>query len=227
MFAIFLSDKMDPFYEICSTFPTVVFTVLLVFCILYWLLAVLGMVEIDGLDFDVPEDLDINSGDDVSNLDVMSGLLLKLGLNGVPLTIVLTLIALIGWVISFLVVYFTSPLLPGTLLKMVAGLPILLGALYGAAMITARIIAPLRPLFKATNQEIQKIILGQTAVVRTGKVNKTFGEATLEDGGAGLIIKVRSYRDEEFKRGDRVVLLEHDSEQGTYKVISESDFTGQ
>ncbi len=227
MFAVFFSEKMDPFYQICSSFPTVVFTVLLVFCVLYWALAVLGMIDIDVLDLDLPDDIDINDFDDMSNLNVMSGLLLKLGLNGVPITIVLTSIALLGWILSFVVVYFLFPYIPGALLQFIAGIPIFIGTVYLSAIITAAIIKPLRPVFLATNQEVQKTIVGQTAVVRTGRVDKNFGEATVEDGGAGLLVKVRPYKGETFNRGERVVLLEYIEEENLYKVISEDDFKGE
>jgi len=227
MFAIFLTEAMDPFYEICSSFPTIIFTILLIFCVFYWVLAVLGLVDIEILDFDVPDSLDTSGlTDDLSNLNVMSGLLLRLGLNGVPFTIVITALALIGWMLSFTVVYFTNPFIPGTLLEFLVGIPIFIGTLYVSAMVTAAIIKPLRPIFQSANQEVQKTILGQVAVVRTGRVDKNFGEAKVEDGGAGLIVKVRSYKDEEFKRGDKVVLLEHVTAENVYKVISENDFTG-
>ncbi|WP_185234000.1 OB-fold-containig protein [Teredinibacter franksiae] len=227
MFAIFLTEAMDPFYEICSSFPTIIFTILLIFCVFYWVLAVLGLVDIEILDFDVPDSLDTSGlTDDLSNLNVMSGLLLRLGLNGVPFTIVITALALIGWMLSFTVVYFTNPFIPGTLLEFLVGIPIFIGTLYVSAMVTAAIIKPLRPIFQSANQEVQKTILGQVAVVRTGRVDKNFGEAKVEDGGAGLIVKVRSYKDEEFQRGDKVVLLEHVTAENVYKVISENDFTG-
>ena len=83
----------------------------------------------------------------------------------------------------------------------------------------------MRPIFKAADQEVQKTIVGQVATVRTSYVDENFGEAKLEDGGAGLIVKVRSYADEKFSSGDRVVLLEYSEETNSYKVISEEDFS--
>jgi hypothetical protein len=53
----------------------------------------------------------------------------------------------------------------------------------------------------------------------------TFGEATVEDGGAGLIVKVRAFKDEVFARGDKVVLLEYIEAENIYKVISEQEFS--
>ncbi len=48
---------MDPFYQNITSFPTVIFTFVLAICVLYWLLAVLGVVDIDVLDIDVDVDL--------------------------------------------------------------------------------------------------------------------------------------------------------------------------
>lgn len=226
MFAVFLSNKMDPFYEIIVSFPTVIFTVFLIFSIFYWALAVLGLVDIDVLDFEVPESANINSaGDAFSLLNILSGLMLKLGLNGVPVAIVASLVTLFGWLFSFLAVFFLFPIIPTAILKFLVGILIFIGTAYCAAIVTAWLIKPLRPLFLASNQEVQRNILGQSAVVRTGVVDKTFGEALIEDGGAGLIVKVRSYKDETFKRGERVVLIEYLASENIYRVVSEAEFT--
>ena len=55
MFAILLSDKMDPFYQNIASFPTVFFTFFLALSLCYWLFAVLGVVDLEFLDFDVPD----------------------------------------------------------------------------------------------------------------------------------------------------------------------------
>ena len=47
MFAILLTEGMDPFYQNIASFPTVFFTFFLLVTVLYWLAAVLGFVEID------------------------------------------------------------------------------------------------------------------------------------------------------------------------------------
>lgn len=209
---------MDTFLHIVFSFPTVFFTFLLALSVVYWLLTVLGFVGIEALD------LDLDATDSVASLNVFSGLLFRLGLNGVPITIVVSLIALLGWMFSFLVVYFFYPYLPVHWLQLLIGIPVTLGVLYVSALCTAAIIKPLRPVFLASNQEVQKQIVGQTAIVRTGEVTRTFGEAYVEDGGAGLIVKVRSYKDEVFLRGDKIVLLEYVAGENIYRVVSEADF---
>jgi hypothetical protein len=230
MFAILLNEGMDPFYQNIASFPTAFFTFFLLVTVLYWLVAVLGFVEIDFLDFDIPDldgALDVNLEGDLSTPDVLAGLMLRFGLHGVPVTIIISLISLFGWLVSYYTVHFLFGLVPDGLLRFIVGIPVLIGALYVGTMITAVLIKPLRPLFQKAQQQTTKHILGQTAIVRTSRVDQDFGEVTLEDGGAGLILKVRATGDNTFVKGDRVVLLEYVKENNVYRVISEDEFAGK
>lgn len=226
MFAILLSEKMDPFYQNIASFPTAIFTFILAICVLYWLVAVLGIVDIDVLDFDIA-DVDGELGANQSNLstpDMLAGLMMKFGLYGVPVTIIVSFIALFGWFISYFIVHFLFGIVPDGLFRYLAGLPVLALALYTSVMITAVVIRPIRPLFKKASQNTVKEVLGQTAVVRTSRVDNGFGEVFLEDGGAGLIFKARTTGSDVFKKGDKVVLLEFNEAQNIYRVISEDEF---
>lgn len=222
MFAIFLSDAMDPFYQNIASFPTVVFTFPLIVCLLYWLVAVLGLVDLDVLDLDVPEG-DLDGGSD-TGANALAGLLLKLGLTGVPLTIVISFLSLFGWLISYFLVHFGFQWIPGGILQYLAGIPVVIASLYIAVLITAQVIKPLRPFFANMYQETVKHVLGQTAIVRSSRVDAGFGEVLLADGGAGLIFKARTTGDETFAKGDRVVLLEYLEAVNAYRVISEDEF---
>ncbi|MFL0797701.1 MAG: DUF1449 family protein [Cellvibrionaceae bacterium] len=230
MFAILLSENMNPFYQNISSFPTAFFTFFLAITVLYWLVAVLGFVEIDALDFDIPDAdgaLDVNPDSGLSNANVLAGLMLRFGLQGVPVTVIISFVSLFGWFICYYIVHFFFGFIPGNLLKFIAGIPVLVGVLYIAVMITAFLIKPLRPLFQKAQQQTIKHILGQTAIVKTSKVDNNFGEAILEDGGAGLILKVRSTDQETFSKGDRVVLFERLEAENAYRVISENEFAGK
>jgi len=223
MFAIFLTDAMDPFYLNITSFPTVIFTLLLLFCIFFWLFAVIGVVDLDFLDIDIP-DTDVSVNDGLSGAGLLGGLLMRFRLDGVPIPIIVTLISLIGWFFSYYIVYFFFEYLPFDWLRYVVGLPVFLVSLYISTLLTGFIIRPLRSIFQTADQEIEKKIVGQIAVVRTSRVDRVFGEAKVDDGGAGLIVKVRSYNEEVFNSGDRVVLLEYDEDKNNYRVISESEF---
>lgn len=227
MFAILLSDKMDPFYQNIASFPTAFFTFFLALSMLYWCIAALGFVDVNALDFDsvnTDGEMDINTDTSISSGDVVAGLIMRLGLSGVPVTIIVTLISLIGWILCYYIVYVFFSWVPEGVLRYLVSLPIIAGCLYVAAVLTAIAVKPFRSLFAKMEQKTEKKVLGQTAIVRTLRVDNGFGEATLEDGGAGLIFKVRTLGDVTFGKGDRVVLLEYVKESNTYNVISEEEF---
>ncbi|MNQ46815.1 hypothetical protein D3C85_606410 [compost metagenome] len=62
--------------------------------------------------------------------------------------------------------------------------------------------------------------------MRSGTVSPQFGEADLDDQGAGLILRVRADAAQGFKRGDRVVLLQYLEAEHAYRVVSEDEFKG-
>ena len=112
------------------------------------------------------------------------------------------------------------------MVRYVAGIPVFLATLYVSALITGVAIRPLRKFFKEAERNTVKTMLGQVAVVRTSYVDEGFGEATLADGGAGLILKVRAEAGTEFSKGDRVVLLEYNKDNNTYRIVSQAEFSG-
>ncbi|GLS27893.1 DUF1449 domain-containing protein [Marinibactrum halimedae] len=220
MFVFLFSESMAPFFHIIASFPTLIFTSLLVFVVLYWLIAMLGLVDIDVLD--LPE-ADMDAG--VDGNSVMAGLLLKFGLEGVPVTLIISIITILGWFISFLLTYFAMPLMGNTMMALLIGSGIFIAAFYGSVMATAYAIRPLRPLFKNATADVQKDIIGQVAIVRTSRVDEEFGEADFNDGGAGLILKIRAAAEDKLTRGDKVILMEYVKENGFFRVISEKEFT--
>ncbi len=219
---------MNEFLLTIFSFPTVIYTAVLGVAVLYWLCAAFGLLELDILDAHLPDvDGQLHAHAEHSFAETFAGILLRLGLNGVPVTIVISLIALVGWFISYYLSYFELVLLGYGWVRFVVGVPILIFSLYLAVLVTAQLIKPIRKFFARTEQFVEKKILGQTAIVRSSKVDKTTGEANFDDGGAGLIVKVRALGGQQFMRGDRVVLLEYIAETHVYNVISEQEFLGK
>ncbi|KES18705.1 hypothetical protein [Gilliamella apicola] len=216
---------MELFWGIFFSFPVVIFSALLTICILYWFVAALGLLSIDCLD------LDISVNDIYSDIPPtgFGGLLMKFGFNEVPMTLILTLISLIGW--SFCYFSFRLLILPLydlTLLYYLAGIVLLIIAFILAVYLTAFFIKPIRPLFKKmmiTNNH--KSLLGQVIEIRSSTVTKTKGQAIFEDGGAGLILEVRCDESYQFNRGDKAVILQYDETANCYEIISLKDFNGQ
>ena len=115
MFAILLSKGMDPFYQNISSFPTVIFTFVLAICVLYWLFAVFGAVDIDVLDID-GLDADGDLGNEETSANALAAVMLKFGLSGVPVTIMVSFLSLFGWLASYYIMHYLSPFIPAGML---------------------------------------------------------------------------------------------------------------
>ncbi|MDP3814311.1 OB-fold-containig protein [Pseudomonas sp.] len=213
---------MEIFLQTALSFPTALFSFLLCVAILYWCVAALGIFEVDLLDIEADSALD----NQALQPEGFAGLLLKLGLNGVPLTLVLTLLFFFAWVLSYFVELLLLRYLPLGFLRYPLGLVVALAALLLAVPVSSALCKPLRPLFRKLEATSSTSVLGQTAVVRSGRVTLSHGEALLENGGAGLILRVRADEARGFKRGDRVVLLEYLEAEHAYRVITEDEFKG-
>jgi len=198
-------------------YPVLPYTLLAGAVVLYWLIAALGILDVEVFDIETPDV-------DVEGLEGVAGLLMRLGLNGVPVTVVLTFIAFYGWGVISVSCLFAQPFIFGFVAELIIGTPILIAATYVAIKLTAISIIPLRKFFKRIEEYTEKKLIGQACVVRTSRVSENFGEALFDDGGAGLILKIRAPEDKEFKNGDTVILLEHLEHEGAYRVVSEDDF---
>lgn len=209
---------MDVFFAIIASYPVAIYTFLLIVVTIYWLITILGMIDIDVLDF-----TDIDGGSDLDSLGGLAGLLTKLGFTGVPMTVVLSLVALFGWWVA----YFSIWLLPFSAVGIwhfILGTAILAISLIVAFLVTWVAIIPLRPLFIKNTARSKKSLLGQAVEIRSSWVDERFGQAEFKDAGVDLILNIRAKTPNQLKKGDRVVLLEYIKEDHAYLVIPERDF---
>lgn len=214
---------MEAFLATITSFPTFIFTCLFIFCMFYWLIAMMGFVELDFLDFDVSEAAS-EAGDSVNNVSAFAGLLVKLGLQGVPFPLTLSLITVFGWTFCYFLSLLLLPMFGGGVSRFLLGIAIFFLSFSAALYITSKAIQPFRPMFRSADQQVEVSIIGKTAIVRSSRVDNQFGEANVKHGGADLIVKVRAFETAQYVKGDKVVLIEHDKPINVYKVISEQEF---
>ena len=151
---------MEIFLQTALSFPTVLFSFLLCLAIVYWAIVALGLVEVDLLDVEADSLL---AGDGVA------ALLSKLKLNGVPVTLVLSLLFAGSWFLSYFAELLVLSHLPLGLLRYPLGLVVAVVALGLSLPVAALICSPLRPLFHKAEAVTSKSVLGQTAMVRSGR----------------------------------------------------------
>lgn len=209
---------MNLFFQNSLAFPSIIFSALLIIISFYWLCAAFGLLDIDL--FNIDSELDINV--DATGL---AGWLTKLGLAGIPVTIILTFFTLFGWFISYFTNYWIISAIETNFIRYLTGFVAFIITSFIALNLTAVCLKPIRKKLMSRNKpkSVHQLV-GKLALVRSINVTKNKGEAVLEDGGAGLILQIRAPETENIKRGDSVVIISYDAPTHSYQVVTEDEF---
>jgi hypothetical protein len=210
---------MNEFLQTALTFPTVVYSVLLSVCVVYWLIAMTGLVDSDAADALFGAD---GGPGEVSGAAAM---LSKFGLAGVPVMVVLTTLSFAAWLGTYFAHLLVLQHLPDSL-RLLAGAGTLLAALVPSVAATSILLRPLRRALVRLQPATAASLIGQAGTLITPTLASNYGQASFDDGGAGLILQVRYDEPNDFKRGDRIVLIEYLEGQHAYRVVSEQQFLG-
>jgi hypothetical protein len=180
---------MTQFIEAILAFPTVLFTFLLLVVFGYWLIAVFGGIEFDG---------------DGTEATGFTGWAASLGLGGIPVAVVVSLLVVIAWFVS---------LVGGVLFSGLSALiAVLVAALVSAWVFTHLISLFLRRVIPKERVPSRTDFVGRTCVIRTGRVGENFGQAevTSPDGSSALV-QVRQTGDDVFAAGSTALIFAYDS----------------
>ncbi|GLZ38349.1 hypothetical protein [Actinokineospora sp. NBRC 105648] len=178
---------MEHFVLATFSFPVVLFTFLLVVVAGYWVLVALRVSRVDALDPVAPE---------------------ALGLGRVPLSVALSLATVIAWVVSLV-----GDLLVGDSARPVPVLALLHTAVLAAALLGALFgtRAALVPLGRLFRDDPAPALVGCPCVVRTGRVDRTFGQAEVTTrAGETVIVQVRQPDTRAIRTGSTATLGEYD-----------------
>lgn len=159
---------------------------------------------------------DAGDADDAGQ-GVLAVVMSALHLRSAPATVIFSLIITFAWlvsVVSMQVVTRTAPALTGHLLSAV----VLLGSFVVSLPLTSFAARPLAKVFAPKHAPAKADFIGRTCTVRTGSVNAKFGEATLPDGGAGLVLRIRVEDGKQLGRGEQALIVDYDAEHETYLV---------
>lgn len=206
---------MNDFLQTALTFPTLIYSVLLAVCAVYWLLAATGLADGDMVD--------ALAGDgDPGDAGGAAAMISKLGLGGVPVMIVATTLVFTAWIGTYFVQLLALRGVPEGA-RTLAGVAAMAGVLVPAVAVTSLALRPLARTIARLNPG-ERSLAGQTAVLTTPELTAEYGLASVDDGGAGLILQVRHEEPNPLQRGDRIVLIEYVERQNAWRVVSEQQF---
>ncbi len=222
---------MDRLINAATSYPTAIFTVLLLVVLGYWLLALVGLVDFESSGIDAELELhadadlgtDAGANTDSGPLSSLAGYVVALGLDGVPFSIVVSLLVLIGWTLSCLGGEWVVPLAPGWPLQLVIGTGVLVASVGVAIVGTAQLIRPLRGLFVTHRAARNASVVGQVCRIHSLKVTAMQGYAEVAQRGASLQISVWADEPNALTKGSLALVLEYDEALGRYLVREAPD----
>lgn len=218
---------MQEFLATALSAPTLVFTILMGVVLLYWVTVMVGALDLDVLDpGGAAEGLDgaaegaaegiADAGDADVELGGIAGVLAALKLRYAPVTVTFSVLTLLCWLGTFFGSRHLAPLVPGG--DWIAGLAVTAAAVALAVPLTSLSTRPLAPLFRTTGAKGNRDLIGSVVVVKTGTVDKKFGQAELNDGQAGLLLRVRCDDEDALARGDRALIVDWDEDAHAFAV---------
>ncbi|MFF2716270.1 hypothetical protein [Streptomyces sp. NPDC058011] len=163
---------MDEFLNAALGFPAVIFGTALVVVVCFWLLVLAGAADQHSFD------ADLDSG--------------AVGFGGVPVTVSVSLLVVIGWFGSLTGTVLVHRLPATGATRAVLAVAVLAGSLF-LAWGTVRLLAHLfRRYFPAEPPPSRRDFVGRVCTIRTGSVSAAFGQAEVAAAdGSTAIVQVR------------------------------------
>ncbi len=200
-------------WQVLTSFPTAVPTVLLIILLVYWGLSLAGV-------FDLGDNIDVDA--DHADLETLASWLVALGLGGVPFSIVATLLVFFTWLPTALLHEYVLAWLPAGVLQWVGGAVILLAAAGLSVWLSARVVKPLRALFVKHHAPENRSLVGRTCRIVTLSVDEKFGRAEVETSGASLNIRVWASSPNSLGKDALAVIVAYDEALQQYEVQAAS-----
>ncbi|TDQ53086.1 DUF1449 family protein [Actinorugispora endophytica] len=193
---------MSEFLSAALGFPTALFSFALIVVIGYWVMVVLGALGLDLLDADVDEGAEAGG---------FAGFMSGIGLGGIPVTVSLSLVIAVSWFTSLT----GAALLDGADLSspmvVALGVVVLAIALVCAWAATSLLAVLWRRFAPDGREPSQRDFVGRVCVIRTGRVDKDFGQAEVSSAdGSTALVQVRQNGDDPLTSGSTALIFEYD-----------------
>jgi len=196
-------------------------TILLIVSLGYWVLALIGTIDFEALDFDFDPDIDPDIDVETDVTPSSTGFLVS-GLKfvnaaEVPLMMILSFLTLFMWVFSVLSNYYLNPSQSGWVAFFLFIINFFLSALAVKA-----VTQPLLPFFKAfkKGEDDDEPVIGRVAVVKSRTIDQKYGQIEVpRNHGAPAIVNARMGDGHAPSlRGDRVLVFDIDPKTHLFLV---------
>jgi hypothetical protein len=194
--------------EEATQWPTLGFTVLLAFFLVWWLLS-LVVSGLDGTEIDA-------DGDGASD-DLFGRIGHFIGIGSLPFSLGLTVLAFVAWSTSLLLSLLPFAAKAGVGIGFSIGIGVV--ALIVGVLCTRRVAMAFAPVFDFHGGPHREDAKGAKVKIRTQHVNETFGEAEVLSGPRiHSIVRVRA-KAGLYQRGDIAMIVDYQADADTFALV--------
>ena len=197
-------------------------TVLLSFVMIYWITVIVGVIDVDTLDFDLDMDLDADVDVDVDvdadvetdiNVHGLSSVLAFFNIGHMPFMIFLSFLALPMWVMSVVVNFYLGN--SSFLLSLVFLIPILIGSLFVAKILTT----PIAKFYMKLRQEDEAVNpIGKPCKILLSVKGESMGQAEIMVNGTSILINAIASEGVELQKGESALVIEYIKDKNYYLI---------
>src|SRR5690606_31500467 len=188
-------------------------TALLIFILIYWLIVVIGFIDIDSFDIDVDLDMeaDVNG---VGSVGWLNHVLYFFNLGQVPLMLFLSFLAIPMW---FLAIIATEYLVfDSVLLSYLLLIPNFIVSLFIAKILTQ----PFVKLFTAleNHKEDDTEVIGKICTVVLNATDAKMGQAKVEGNGSVVLLNIKTRKGTLLNKGETGLVIDYIKEKSYYII---------
>ncbi len=193
--------------------PNLIPTILLVFVLVYWVVVMLGAIDIDFFDLDIEleTDADVDGEFSVSWLNHVLGFF---NLGQVPFMVFMTFLIIPIWVISVMGNYYLGN--ESFWVSLLLLIPNLIISLFIAKFLTQ----PFIRLFGQLDNDMERnmSLIGKICIVTSQASSKKIGQAKIDTSGAPLLLNIQTPEGKSVQSGDTGMVIEYQQDRNIYLV---------
>lgn len=204
---------MEDLLEAIVWGANIVPTALLVFVLIYWLVVLLGFIDIDSFDIDI--DLDLDTDTHVGgSVGWLNHVLYFFNLGQVPLMLFISFLALPMWLLAIVATEFL--VFDSVFLSFIFLVPNFIVSLFVAKIFTQ----PFVKLFNTLENHVDDNteVIGKICTVILNTTDEKMGQARVEGNGSVVLLNIKTRKGTELKKGETGLVIDYVPEKSYYII---------
>lgn len=184
-------------------------TALLIFVVIYWCIAIFGLIDMEALDIDLDVDMDTDV-----EIGGFASLLSFFNIGHMPLMIFVTFFTIPLWMITLLVNDYLG--FYSWYSQVFVFIPAIIGCLFIAKLLTT----PIAKFYRKVRQNTEAIenIIGQVCTAKLKITSDKISQAEINVEGTSVLVSVKTRDKEYIDKGDTGLIVEQSPDLSYYLV---------